>query len=610
MKYSSAVLLFLLTAAASSTAAAAAAAEEEEEQSVCHVTDKTCQEAHTTVECGVYMAPSTIGVANLGIYTSSALAEGTIVNYPEIAIPLLFRDWGYHGNNPDGTLWDRYIWDHGVADIEPKLNDLKREDGGAVFVPGVGCTINSRLELNNIFSTHGSSYDTAGLTRASDPGAGAFSPYHSSVTTIARPVKAGAELFAQYGDTWIPEIPGAIITTDETMDLADDFLEDYAEWVKGASLPNDVAEGLWNLTKEFPKGGFILGAMPQADWGSVKTHLEDSTTSKESSTVRHFISEIGHRTPEWLQEYGKCQDHLKPGRSTISQAGRGVFASRNLPKGTVVGYAPLVHIGNQRDILQIPYPATTRSGNYTQEDLIINYSFGHKNSTLLLTPYGAMVNYINHHRDRANVKVQWPVKELVAHKPEWLTKDIDYLTNLHEKIGLSFDYVALRDLKEGEEIFMDYGDDWIEAWDQHVKNWKPVPDADNYVHSTEWTEPTLRTLEEVSENPYPPNLHTLCKESYRVQGTKNIFMPVLRNHQERRYCDVLERFPDNKGGYYYTVKIFLPDDAAAVVVEQVLAPDGVQLMDKLQSADWHLPNGFRHPISIPDDVLPDSWRNK
>ena len=68
-----------------------------------------------------------------------------------------------------------------------------------------------------------------------------------------------------------------------------------------------------------------------------------------------------------------------------------------------------------------------------------------------------MVNYINHNSKSPNVKVRWPDKELIAHKPEWLHKDADFLRHTIQKIGLSFEYVALRDIAEGEEIFMDYG---------------------------------------------------------------------------------------------------------------------------------------------------------
>lgn len=582
--------------------ASASASSESSGEGVCFADDHACREAHTNVECGVYMAPSTIGVANMGIYTGQALPEGAVVNYPDIAIPLLFRDWGDHGPNPDGTLWDRYIWDHGVAGTEPKTDVLQREDTSAVFVPGVGCTINSRLELNNIVSTHGSIYDTAGLHRSRDPGAGAFTPYHSSQTTISRPVRAGAELFAEYGDTWIPEIPGAIITFDDNMDDADEFLNEFSEWVEEAALPEDVAEGLWNLTKEFPVPSFVLGALPQASWKAVKTELEVKT---EESTVRHFIREIGHHSVEWLQEHGKCQDHLKPGRSTITQAGRGAFAARPLKKGTVVGYAPLIHIGKSREILEVKYQ--TGLENYTIEDMIINYSFGHPNSTVLLTPYGAVVNYINHHRERANVRVQWPAKELVAHKPDWLNKDLEFLSNVHEKIGLSFDYVALRDIEEGEEVFMDYGDDWIAAWEAHVANWKPVANAQFYVHSSEWNEPGLRTLEEVSYHPYPPNLLTLCRESYRRDGNRFVYTTPLRLHTTRHHCDVLER--SATAPYMYTVKLYSADSNDSVIIEEV-TDEGVELVDKLKTADWHMPNGFRHPIGIPDDIMPSLWLNK
>ena len=58
-------------------------------------------------ECGVYMAPSTLGeYTNMGIYTGKALKKDEIVNFPEIVVPLLFREWGEHTEGySDGTLW-------------------------------------------------------------------------------------------------------------------------------------------------------------------------------------------------------------------------------------------------------------------------------------------------------------------------------------------------------------------------------------------------------------------------------------------------------------------------------------------------------------------------
>ena len=620
------------------------------------------------VPCDVYMAPSTLGNnSNMGIYTAKDLTTGDVVQYPEIAIPLLFRDFDTHPPyaNSDGQLWDRYIWEGYVADIET-YDDTDREACKCVFVPGVGCTVNSIMDMKNIESTHGSIYSTAGLSRANDPGSGAFSPYHSSKTVALVDIPAGSELFAEYGDSWIPFIPGAAVTLNKYLDEAEEFLDEYWEWYQqlngrygSLSMFPDLAEGLWDLASHsFPLNSRIFSVLPRTGWKTVKEKLSErdeqvKSSGKDSdfSVIGDSIRKTGTRSLEWLQENGKCQDHIVPGRSTIYQAGRGAFASRPLPKGTVVGYAPLIHIGEKAvDILTMTY--NDGDGQYTKLDLVINYSFGHSNSTLILTPYGAMVNYINHDRERANVMVQWPEGEMVAHKPEWLTKDIKFLRNTIEKIGLSFDYVALRDIEEGvwlhrlsalfivlrtdcfqfvsyrcssfsaflylegEEIFLDYGPEWEAAWSEHVKNWKPPADADLYKHSSEYKLEYFLTVEELKTTPYPPNLHTMCYESYhknRNTGTYE-FLPVLRKDKHRVYCNVLmRRQEDLPAGsdpeYTYTVELRTEGvDTEGIVVHKYKS-DAIFLYDRAFSSDWHLRNSFRHTIMVPDDVFPETWKN-
>jgi hypothetical protein len=54
-------------------------------------------------ECGVYMAPSTLGEdTNMGIYTGTTLRKHDVVNFPEIAVPLQFREWGEHKEGFEG----------------------------------------------------------------------------------------------------------------------------------------------------------------------------------------------------------------------------------------------------------------------------------------------------------------------------------------------------------------------------------------------------------------------------------------------------------------------------------------------------------------------------
>ena len=207
-------------------------------------------------KCGIYMAASTLGDAtNLGMYAGEDIPSGREVQQ-EIAIPLLFRNWDtpdYHDTD-DGTLWDRYIWEGEVANLET-YDNTDTQQTKAVFVPGIGCTINSVLDRNNVDSTHGSTYDTAGLSRAKDPGSGAFTPYYNTHTTSVEDIAAGSEIFAAYGDQWIPEIEGAQITFKENLEEAEDFLRgDYYRFVQAhkKELKPEVLEGLWEFTRDFP----------------------------------------------------------------------------------------------------------------------------------------------------------------------------------------------------------------------------------------------------------------------------------------------------------------------------------------------------------------------
>ena len=46
--------------------------------------------------------------------------------------------------------------------------------------------------------------------------------------------------------------------------------------------------------------------------------------------------------------------------------------------------------------------------------------------------------------------------------------------------------IATRDIQPHEEVLMDYGAEWEEAWDEHVMNYQPPPvDVDAYTYSIE-----------------------------------------------------------------------------------------------------------------------------
>merc|ERR1712150_77150 len=102
---------------------------------------------------------------------------------------------------------------------------------------------------------------------------------------------------------------------------------------------------------------------------------------------------------------------------------------------------------------------------------------------------------------------------------------------------------------------------------------------------------------------------TLCTVSYQQydddDNPKNIWTKVVTPTTKRRYCDVLER---NDNDDTYTVRIHTAKQGPVVVEQVPRGEGGVELVDQLHSADWHLGSAFRHYIQIPDDVLPEAWK--
>jgi hypothetical protein len=276
------------------------------------------------------------------------------------------------------------------------------------------------------------------------------------------------------------------------------------------------------------------------------------------------------------------------------------------------------------------------------KQLLLNYCLGHTNSSILLYPYGPMVGLVNHASSasnantRANVRLQWSTSDVLhLFGQELLTKPLEEVKNYSSnRSGLLLELVATRNIVKGEEIFLDYGVEWQQAWINHVQNWKPVPDADKYTPSyvMEDVVKTLRLESELVEHPYPDNVFTSCfyrysdhKEAaekhtgggadeavttFRWNMTRGLF--ELRN---LRPCKILQREQDPKQGTLFTVRIMnrygltaderIPKGAMHIVTH--VPRRAVRFSDKLYTTDQHLENAFRHEIGIPDDIFPPQW---
>ena len=396
-----------------------------------------------------------------------------------------------------------------------------------------------------------------------------------------------------------------------------------------------LKDDLWNLIVDSPYKSRPLAALPKT-W--------DVADRATKMGIEQTVVESSIRSVDWLEQHGKCLDNIRPGRSTLPQAGRGAFATRSIANGDIVAPAPLIHIVD-RDLLFLYGESTHKVNsegeavrdyrNVTGTQLLLNYCFGHARSTLLLCPYGSGTSYINHDGDLPNAKVVWTSEEkAIIHDSEWTKRPIEFWGEEYRS-GLEFDYVATRDIEAGEEIFIDYGAEWADAWERHVRDWKPVPGAEGHVDASELNcfdtdcaeTPPIRTQEEQVDEPYPDYVHLFCNFS-KKRGYRNGTMAAWRHSDDWRKgsldyqaCKILARFDtvrDKDGAMTYTCELNFTEDEAHgeedtwedTMIVGGIPQHNIRFIKTPYTSDMYLPNAFRHEMMIPDEVMPDVWKNK
>ena len=304
-------------------------------------------------------------------------------------------------------------------------------------------------------------------------------------------------------------------------------------------------------------------------------------------------------------------DNIKGGDSTIPDAGRGAFANRFIPKGGLVGPAPLIHVQdynalktflpkfNHTDLSNKTFSAD-RDGPFTFQ-LILNYCFGHDKSTLLLCPYGLFTSVINHSHQNPNTRIQW--SQRMRH-PEWREQPIYQWSDVGHT-GLQFDFVALRDIEEGEEILIDYGVTWEAAWHEHVQRFVPRED---YIPAFELNEmPDLEFRTDDEDDYEARGVFLMCHGWYLrqkyVEHDKDAHCRILKNLENVRYVvQVLE------------IDLAGSKDGRMTIEEGTILwsvpSDALFFKDMPNSRDHYQPNVFRHAMMIPDDMFPEIWKNK
>lgn len=211
-----------------------------------------------------------------------------------------------------------------------------------------------------------------------------------------------------------------------------------------------------------------------ADWFQRFTTDQTNPTSQ----VNPYLTAV---QIEDLERAGHCLTDVIVGMSTVPGAGRGVFAARRFARGEVVTVSPAL-------ALRKATIAHTR-----RTSTLENYCLGTAGSDLLFFPisYGALIN----HGSPANVELgwyDWSAAEAIArekyHRTTTATSSATdaasepRIPSLQEKLAmtpselteahfaqLDLAYTATRDIAKGEELFLDYGATWQQAWSDHTE---------------------------------------------------------------------------------------------------------------------------------------------
>ena len=220
---------------------------------------------------------------------------------------------------------------------------------------------------------------------------------------------AGSEMFLSYGycDSISPGAEGS----DEGLH--------YPTWARNLPMRDHYQEArlalkkFWTaLVQEFGSKEEIptdLQFDPAPDMSRQLAHLMPRNVAQLKRIMEKSAGDIAgdvfdraiaeellteSRTVDWVRENGMCVEHLIPGKSSIKQAGQGGFAQHRIREGELVVPAPSLHVTDRRALTIFD-----DDGNPHGTQILLNYCFGHKDTSLLICPDTNAI-LVNHCSDR------------------------------------------------------------------------------------------------------------------------------------------------------------------------------------------------------------------
>ena len=443
------------------------------------------------MSCGLYLAQSSIPSAGLGIFAGVDYATGSRIGASPpstVGVPVVDPVALYEAEE----LISEFGWNAASVGgfTEADLGDvftLLMGDSGAMLA-------NFHPTLGNVLPGGLSDVTYSNGDRGS-PGSGAYTSYDNFTFVAKADIQAGQEILASVNENWYDYLrekkPGIFIPTKDDYDRADKLVKRLDEFRRNHSGRVTDAQFLdmvhriktemlsYEPSKSNSQDANIIQLLPSS--------LSGFDAAAEKGTAR---SQLNERSLDWLEQNGRClDDTIVSGTSQIANAGRGAFAKRFIGEGSIITTIPLVQVMDKENLdIDVKFMQEYHQMEVSNRQLLINYCFGHRKSEILLCPTTS-VALVNHNKEKANAKLRWSDFLISSTTSDSTNRDVPpYMAsldgidpmNMGTDVQLVFDLVATTEIREGDEIYLDYGEEWEAAWNHHLRSFVPSS-HDDYI---------------------------------------------------------------------------------------------------------------------------------
>ena len=223
----------------------------------------------------------------------------------------------------------------------------------SVFIPGVGNYAHHHSGLYNVDWLQASLIlrnpdEVAQQQRGrAHPSRGAVSPYYNATLMATRAIPPGMELYCNLGSP-MDDLESDVFQEKVTRwdyEHADKLLDNILAFME--RFEGQMSDSFKNTILDFMVENVLEGASPKRAKvirSLLPQRIDKLREVKDAGGTFEYRNRDIPKSPEWFEEHGLCVDNLRPGQSTIPDAGRGAFANRAIKEGATISPVQMLPI--------------------------------------------------------------------------------------------------------------------------------------------------------------------------------------------------------------------------------------------------------------------------